>query len=81
MNILDPIFYRTLFYDFSQWSPRGDFISSWSEEPQLILVAIIFGYDYFAVIFGTVYGYYTNYITIQIRKGYPYKLLCIMYKV
>jgi hypothetical protein len=22
MNILDPIFYRTLFYDFRQWSPR-----------------------------------------------------------
>jgi hypothetical protein len=24
MNILDPIFYRTLFYDIRQWSPRGD---------------------------------------------------------
>jgi len=22
MNILDPIFYRTLFYDFRQWSPQ-----------------------------------------------------------
>jgi hypothetical protein len=23
MNILDPIFYRTLFYDFRQWTPQG----------------------------------------------------------
>jgi hypothetical protein len=23
MNILDPIFYRTLFYNFRQWSPRA----------------------------------------------------------
>jgi hypothetical protein len=23
LNILDPIFYRTLFYDFRQWSPRA----------------------------------------------------------
>jgi hypothetical protein len=22
MNILDPIFYRTLFYDFRQWTPQ-----------------------------------------------------------
>jgi hypothetical protein len=27
MNILDPIFYRTLFYNFRQWTPWGkDFI-------------------------------------------------------
>jgi hypothetical protein len=24
MNILDPIFYRTLFYDFRQWTPRAE---------------------------------------------------------
>ena len=23
MNILDPIFYRTLFYDFRQWTPQA----------------------------------------------------------
>ena len=24
MNILDPILYRTLFYDFRQWTPREE---------------------------------------------------------
>jgi hypothetical protein len=53
MNILDPIFYRTLFYDFCQWTPRDIYIA------QIILQGIkniLFGLH---LVLLTIYGLFT----------------------
>jgi hypothetical protein len=46
MNILDPIFYCMLFYDFRQWIPWGPpILARQAKKPNLNNLTLLFVYD------------------------------------